>query len=396
MFQGLYAKMFSGPPFEAEICANGQEVLDAVAREKPDVIVLDVKMPVMDGFDACRHLRNSVDSCNIPIIMVSGLSAPETIIRGLESGATDYILKPFEVDELLAKATFYAERSGALNHAHMPKKDTRFANRYEVKGELAVGNSSTVYLAVQEDSDPPDLHVALKVYDLPADVGNTGQMSRYKHEIKWIEALSHPAVPKLVDHGFHESAYFLALEYIDGIPLAQHVQNSGVYRGAQLLKLARELADFLTYMHDLNAVHADIQPRSVLITREGGVRLTSFPTAVYLDSDESTNWPPGDLHASPHYCAPECIRDRAPVRASDVYSLGATLYFAATGHTPFSGSILEVLNKHLSDAPESVLAHAPHLNQKLAAIIDASVERDAHKRPKLTEIVASISELTPS
>ncbi|NGZ06401.1 MAG: EAL domain-containing protein [Magnetococcales bacterium] len=74
--------------------ANGALVLDALEREKPDMVLMDAKMPVMDGFEACRQLKTRVDAQHVPVLMITGLNDDESVDRAFEIGATDFITKP--------------------------------------------------------------------------------------------------------------------------------------------------------------------------------------------------------------------------------------------------------------------------------------------------------------
>jgi signal transduction histidine kinase/DNA-binding response OmpR family regulator/ligand-binding sensor domain-containing protein len=79
---------------------NGAEALDIVRQSSPDILVSDIMMPVMRGDDLCRTLKNSVDTSHIPVILLSALDDKENIIMGLETGANDYIVKPFDISVL--------------------------------------------------------------------------------------------------------------------------------------------------------------------------------------------------------------------------------------------------------------------------------------------------------
>lgn len=82
---------------------TGREAIDKAQSEKPDLILLDVVMPVMDGFEACRHLRASDDTRHIPIIMVTTRSEASSVEHGYVNGCNDYVTKPIDGLELLAK-----------------------------------------------------------------------------------------------------------------------------------------------------------------------------------------------------------------------------------------------------------------------------------------------------
>lgn len=83
--------------------SSGPEALDTLRRDKPDIMVLDVRMPGMTGYDVCREIRHDAEFATLPVIMVTALSLPEERIKGIEAGATDFITKPFNKKELLAR-----------------------------------------------------------------------------------------------------------------------------------------------------------------------------------------------------------------------------------------------------------------------------------------------------
>lgn len=98
---------------------NGPDALETLRREKPDALVLDVRMPGMTGYDVCREIRHDPEFALLPVIMVTALSMPEERIEGIEAGATDFITKPFNKKELLARLKSSLEvaksgRSGVL------------------------------------------------------------------------------------------------------------------------------------------------------------------------------------------------------------------------------------------------------------------------------------------
>jgi two-component system, OmpR family, response regulator MprA len=87
--------------YDVEAVPDGQQALGAVAREVPDVIVLDVMMPVLDGLTVCRRLR--AQRCETPILMLTARHEVSDRVSGLDAGADDYLPKPFSLDELLAR-----------------------------------------------------------------------------------------------------------------------------------------------------------------------------------------------------------------------------------------------------------------------------------------------------
>ena len=104
------------------IAKNGQEGLEMTKKEKPSLIISDILMPVMDGYTMCREIKNAEELKNIPVILLTQLTESEDIITGLESGAGNYITKPYSEDYLIAKV------EALLNHT------VTFKNRHDLKG----------------------------------------------------------------------------------------------------------------------------------------------------------------------------------------------------------------------------------------------------------------------
>src|SRR5689334_12776108 len=89
--------------YQVVIARDGAQVLDAVQSDAPDVILLDVNMPHVDGLKVCRQLKNSLATRLVPIILMTGLNATEYRLRGIRAGADDFLSKPLDAEELEAR-----------------------------------------------------------------------------------------------------------------------------------------------------------------------------------------------------------------------------------------------------------------------------------------------------
>jgi two-component system response regulator MprA len=98
--------------YDVELAADGQQTLDSVAQASPDAIVLDIGMPNVDGLEVCRRLRRAGD--RVPILMLTARDAVEDRIEGLDVGADDYLVKPFDVGELRARLRALLRRSNGV------------------------------------------------------------------------------------------------------------------------------------------------------------------------------------------------------------------------------------------------------------------------------------------
>ncbi len=118
-----------GYDYRVSTAANGVDALEQTYRGQPDLILLDVDMPIMDGLTVCRKLKADATTSMIPIIFVSALSRLEERLSGYRAGADDYVAKPYDVDELMAKVRI------ALNNRHDLESARARAER--MHGDLA-------------------------------------------------------------------------------------------------------------------------------------------------------------------------------------------------------------------------------------------------------------------
>src|SRR5262249_40496388 len=89
--------------YQISVATNGRQALEIVGRLRPDLILLDVMMPEMDGFETCRQLKASEATRDIPVIFLTARTETADIVKGFELGAVDYVAKPFNAHELLAR-----------------------------------------------------------------------------------------------------------------------------------------------------------------------------------------------------------------------------------------------------------------------------------------------------
>ena len=136
--------------YQLSIATNGKQALEVLERVRPDLILLDVMMPEMDGFETCRHVKNSESLRDIPIIFLTAKADTVDIVQGFEIGAVDYVPKPFQPHELLARIHTHltmdqlrrtlAEKNEELARAH--KREMEMA--YRVQSQLIPTNTPQI------------------------------------------------------------------------------------------------------------------------------------------------------------------------------------------------------------------------------------------------------------
>jgi DNA-binding response OmpR family regulator len=105
----LLAKVLEGDGYAPALAAGGLEALAWVAKERPDLILLDVLMPGMDGMEVCRRLQADPGTWDIPVIFLTCKSDTDDLLAGFQAGAVDYVAKPFRIPELLARVRVHVD-----------------------------------------------------------------------------------------------------------------------------------------------------------------------------------------------------------------------------------------------------------------------------------------------
>ena len=136
----LYLKVLFGNEYNLLMATNGQEGVDMAMKELPDLIICDVMMPIKDGFECCREVKECPETCSIPFIMLTAKVEDDDIIHGLELGADDYVLKPFTPGILKAKVSNLINGRQTLKQMYaklfkLPGADAVDADETEQPGE---------------------------------------------------------------------------------------------------------------------------------------------------------------------------------------------------------------------------------------------------------------------
>ncbi len=102
-------KLLSDNGYEVAMAQSGQQALNFVKKDEPDLILLDIMMPEMDGYEVCERLKNEFNSRHIPVIFLTAKTDAEDVVKGFDVGGVDYVTKPFNSAELLARIRTHIE-----------------------------------------------------------------------------------------------------------------------------------------------------------------------------------------------------------------------------------------------------------------------------------------------
>jgi eukaryotic-like serine/threonine-protein kinase len=224
-----------------------------------------------------------------------------------------------------------------------------FADRFVLERELGSGGMARVYLGRDEVLDRP---VAVKVLN-PVH-GGTEIGDRFQREGRTAARLAHPNIVQVYDAGEasfdgRETSY-IVMEYVPGGDLKALIDQQGRLSGSELASLGGEVSAGLAHAHEHGVIHRDIKPHNILLDEKDHAKVTDFGIARALDTSQATRT--GSFLGTALYSSPEQLQGKKVTPKSDVYSLGITLYQAATGAPPFSGATpIEIASQHVSQIP---------------------------------------------
>ncbi len=248
------------------------------------------------------------------------------------------------------------------------------ADRYEVLAEVARGGMGMVFRGRDIELDET---VALKFLSGEID---PELIARFVQEIKAARSVIHPNVVRVYTLEKWREHRFIVMEYIDGVPLPRHLQRTPLPTRSDRLRLALQMAAALGAAHDKGIIHRDVKPDNILVTAAGEAKVLDFGIA-RPEQAGHTLTSTGTVLGSPMYMSPEQIQAQQLDRRTDIYSLGAVLYFLFTGVEPFAGKDLqEILMKHMRARPRPPHELDPSIPRPLSDLILRALEPDRDRR----------------
>jgi DNA-binding response OmpR family regulator len=411
---------------------GGQAAVDLINERGYDLVLLDVMMPEVDGFQVLQHIKGTPETSDIPVIMISALDDMASIVRCIELGAEDYLPKPFDsvllrariaaslerkrlrdteleylsqVDTVIAAASAVergayesqllsgvAARSDKLGRlarvfdsmaAKVRSREQRLQNqvdalradvesassgspraddegeagglkagdviagRYDVTGILGRGGMGSVYKARDRELDED---IAVKVLR-PGLVSSPSLVDRFKTELRLTRRISHRNVVRTYDLGESDGAYYITMEYVEGVTARELIDTRGVVGVSSTLAIAAQLAEALGVAHERGVIHRDIKPQNLLLDGDGVLKVMDFGVARLAERTDGVT-ETGMVVGTPAYMAPEQLLDEDVDARSDLYAVGVVLYECLTGRLPFeANSPVALIAKLLRDDP---------------------------------------------
>ncbi|HEX8794097.1 MAG TPA: serine/threonine-protein kinase [Polyangiaceae bacterium] len=259
----------------------------------------------------------------------------------------------------------------------------RRLGRYRLKARIGHGGMSEVWLAWDETLKRD---VALKILDRTVS-GDAVAVRRFEREAMAASGLQSPHTIRVFDFGASDDGvWFMAMEHLEGVDLATLVEDVGPMPVPRALRFARQACAALSEAHDAGIVHRDVKPDNLFVCRMGDdadfLKVLDFGIARIEGAEEdATVTRAGWVHGTPAYMSPEvCNGARADAR-SDVYSLGAVLYFMLTGTPPFTApTAAAVMVAHVNEAPEPPSERVPGVPADVEHVVMRCLEKSPAQR----------------
>ncbi len=464
--------------YDVVSAGDGESALEHVQQKSYDVVLLDVRMPGMDGREVLQRMKRDPATRDIPVVMISAADDLSTIAACIEAGADDFLPKPFdpvilrarvgaciekkrlrdlEVDYLrqvervaeaataVERGTYaagslakVAERDDALGRlarvfdsmaAGVKAREQRlqdhvenlrremdeakrsatdfgedqqpddgalipgelFANRYQIMRVVGRGGMGMVYKARDRELAED---VAIKMLRGNAMTDDPTVVERFKTEIRLARRISHRNVVRTHDLGERDGAYYVTMEYVEGITVRDLIDMRGHLSVPSTLGIAQQLAASLEVAHGQGVIHRDIKPQNMLLDPDGVLKVMDFGIA-RLAQHTSTLTQAGMVIGTPAYMAPEQLLAEEVDARSDLYAVGVVLYECLTGGLPFEGaSPIALIAKVLHTVPVAPAERDGSVPLALSGLVMRLLDKEPAGRPgsarELRELLAEL------
>jgi eukaryotic-like serine/threonine-protein kinase len=246
---------------------------------------------------------------------------------------------------------------------------------YRIVRKLGEGGMGAVYQGVDLMLERP---VAIKM--LRAEIARQPELiERFRVEAVTLAKLNHPRIATLFSLFREREEYYMVMEFVDGRTLEALLAEWGRLAPEFALEILRQTLDGMAHAHTSGVLHRDIKPANIMVTGEGGVKVTDFGIARILGSSRMTR--EGRIVGTLEYMAPERIRGEEADIRSDLYSAGVVLFEMLSGRLPFvSDTDYGLMQGHLQQAPPRLAEVGIAVSPDVEAVLVRALAKEARQR----------------
>jgi CheY-like chemotaxis protein len=423
----LLAGILERAGYEVRAANSARRALPMLESDAPELVLLDVEMPDMNGLELCRAIKTRPALAPVPVIFLSALHELPDKLQGFDAGGVDYIAKPFEEEEVLARVDTQLRLSRLQRDLEQRNEELLRMNErllleqqrvgqafaavsellpgrlldgaYRVDEPIGEGGFSIVYRGTDIRLQRP---VAIKI--LRPMGGDLKRLRRFQTEGIAACRVRHRNAVDVLAAGFSQGLAYLVMELLQGRMLSELMKAQPVVPVDRTLTIGVQIADALTAAHAARVIHRDVTPRNIFLHREGDeevVKVLDFGIARLVDDSGpamlSGTTGTGELVGTPEYMPPERLLGGTYDASADVYSLGVILYRMLTGKRLFQGQnrldLIEAIQLHLSASPRPLATLAPEVPEAVAELVMSALAKDPEERPTSREVAERLRDL---
>jgi TolB-like protein/Tfp pilus assembly protein PilF/predicted Ser/Thr protein kinase len=252
-------------------------------------------------------------------------------------------------------------------------------SHYEILEKIGEGGMGAVYKALDTKLNR---NVALKF--LPARLlCDDDAKTRFEHEAKAASGLNHPNIATIYELDEAEGRCFISMEYLEGGSLKDLMRDKELSFG-EILDLALQIGEGLRAAHESGAVHRDVKPDNIMLTRKGQAKITDFGLAKLRGVTGLTT--KGTTLGTLQYMSPEQVQGKGVDHRSDIFSFGVVLYEMVTGQRPFKGdNEAAVMHSILTWDPAPAVSSRREMRREMAGSIAKALAKEADSRYRVAD-----------
>jgi len=268
--------------------------------------------------------------------------------------------------------------------ALVPRADQPALGAYIPVCHLADGGMGTVWLACSPDNRLVVVKTLKKNVAAAMSSGSQGSefLLRFEREARITQQLTHPNIVRCLDSGLSgDQTPFMVLEFVDSGDLKDLVERRGGLPEGLALAILYQVTEGLIESNRIRLVHRDIKPPNIFVSTDGRARLADFGIARSTESSRTLLTMEGSIVGSPLYMSPEqIVTDPNLDVRSDLYAMGAVLYYCLAAAPPFDGKLQEVLHQHCTASIPDIRKLRPVVCEGTASIIATCMQKERSKR----------------
>ncbi len=291
----------------------------------------------------------------------------------------------------------------------MSSSSTPQLDNYQLLEKVGQGGMGAVYRARQISVDRI---VAVKIL-APQLAKDSQFVDRFLREARAAANLSHPNLIHVYDCGTCGQWHYFSMEYVAGANLREVVEDNGPLDEPTVISHMISVADALRVAHAKHIIHRDVKPENIILTADGKAKLADLGLAKPLtdNSDEPSNETAADsmscegdltvagtVLGTPRFMSPEQALRQPADQRSDLYSLGATMFWLLTGLAPFNGrNAKELMRHHIKTPPPPIRQLAPHISRQTETLLLRLLAKNPQERPQdAPQLIAALTQLGTS